>query len=494
MSVIARWRFYVQETSFCTDKYRVKNESETLAVVVGRSRVTSKRWFYPLFLYLLFVSLALCATFFYAELFFGKRSWIYSGDLFATLRDSHMILWGGYGIMYSSHNGLIAPPLGPLSLTPLAEFLSLLHLVEPYPYPTHHPVAWIYSIFYLGLFLAFWAYCAQRFIEHIFPERKAKVSYILGACAVGAYLLFPWGHPEDLAALSFGILAVVEVKEGRRVKASYLAGISLGFQPLTLFLLLPIFIAKTPKFKQLLGSLARTAGVPFFLFLPAVIAAPFQSLKSILNQPNFPAVDHLTLIGLIGSIHSKALSAGPFRLAALVLVVLISFQLRSRLLKREMQWSELVTIATLCLSLRVFFEPVMVPYYLAPSLALIILCTAGIEDYRFLVVGSLVLASVIAFYFSAQKFPPLVYSSILDFSMVAVFLAAVSWQLYGTTAIHSPTPMKLYIVEDEPTAPTSMARRSTLAKIFDSSESRGRFGLSKEATRRLRQSQRDLPR
>ncbi|CAG4931265.1 unnamed protein product, partial [Acidithrix sp. C25] len=75
----------------------VKNESETLAVVVGRSRVTSKRWFYPLFLYLLFVSLALCATFFYAELFFGKRSWIYSGDLFATLRDSHMILWGDMG-------------------------------------------------------------------------------------------------------------------------------------------------------------------------------------------------------------------------------------------------------------------------------------------------------------------------------------------------------------------------------------------------------------
>ena len=305
----------------------------------------------------------------------SAHGWVYSGDLFATLRDAHMILWGGYGILYSSGNGLIAPPLGALSLVPLAELSSLLGLVEPYPQPFADPIIWLYALGYMGIFAFVWALAAKRLLGVIAPGMSHSKVVVASSLAVAGYVLFPWGHPEDLAAVALCFFAFNAFSRQSFAVGAYLAGFAVGFQPLALLFLIPMFLICLPGFKPLGAAVARAALVPAVLLAPAFVASPTQSLQAVLHQPNFPTVDHLTIWGVVLGSHGKVFAAGEMRLAMVLAVLVASIVARRVHARRAFRPQQIVILCALGLSLRAFFEPVIVAYYLAPFLATVVLFT-----------------------------------------------------------------------------------------------------------------------
>ena len=109
-----------------------------------------------------------------AQVFFPLHGWLYAADFFALMRDAHTILWGGFGILYAPGIGQTAHPFGALSLVPLAEFSSLMHYVEPYPYPLLRPVIWLWS---LGIRTVIDLRTEAEAARGRFPAEKLAIDY-----------------------------------------------------------------------------------------------------------------------------------------------------------------------------------------------------------------------------------------------------------------------------------------------------------------------------
>ncbi len=357
------------------------------------------------------------------------HGWVYSGDLFATLRDSHMILWGGYGILYSSGNGLIAPPLGALSLAPLAALSSLLGLVEPYPQPFPEPTIWLYALGYMGIFSFAWTFSAKRLLRSVAPEARHAKFVVACSSAVAAYMLFPWGHPEDIAAIALCFFAFTAFHRKSFHVGAYLAGFAVGFQPLALLFLLPMFLIFLPNVKRLAAAAARAAVVPAALLAPAFIAAPSQSIDAWLHQPNFPKVDHLTIWGYALGQGGKILDAGQLRIAMLAVIVLASVVFRVIHRRKPLQTRQILVICALGLSMRGFFEPVIVAYYLAPFLAAVVLLVPRDDQKPQLVASALALLGLGIIGTASIHTSPVTYSvDIWSLNLGLVLLMVFAYQ------------------------------------------------------------------
>ena len=308
----------------------------------------------------------------------GRNLWVYSGDFFATLRGAHMILWGGYGLLYSSSNGLIAPPLGALSLVPFAEFSALGNFVEPYPYAFANPTIWLYAVAYMGFFVFAWSYSAMRMLRLIIPGERRNRIVVVASTLIAGFILIPWGHPEDLAAVALCLWAFQKVAMGAYRPAGYYAGAALAFQPLAILFLIPLFIIGIRRLTEFVPASVRAALVPLVMMLPAFLAAPSASVDSWFSQPNFPKIDHLTLLGLVAVSKATGVPAGLYRLGMLGIVATGALLMRHRLGKKTLSPRQLLVVCGLGLSVRALFEPVIVPYYLTPFLMLAVL--VGVED------------------------------------------------------------------------------------------------------------------
>ena len=308
----------------------------------------------------------------------GRNLWVYSGDFFATLRGAHMILWGGYGLLYSSSNGLIAPPLGALSLVPFAEFSALGNFVEPYPYAFANPTIWLYAVAYMGFFVFAWSYSALRVLRLIISGERRNRIVVVASTLVAGFILIPWGHPEDLAAVALCLWAFQKIAVGAYRPAGYYAGAALAFQPLAILFLIPLFIIGIRRLTEFVPASVRAALVPLAMMLPAFLASPSASINSWFSQPNFPKVDHLTLLGLLAASKAAGVPAGLYRLGMLGIVATGALLIRYRLGKSLLSPRQLLVVCGLGLSVRALIEPVIVPYYLTPFLMLAVL--VGVED------------------------------------------------------------------------------------------------------------------
>ena len=373
---------------------------------------------------LVFLAVSYVVSFYLPLYLWHKNSWLYPVDLYATLRDAHMILWGGYSVIYSIGSGLIAPPLGALSLTPLAFLIDVFKLFEPFPFSMPFPSAWPVSLAYLGLYQAAWAYSVITFYEKYCGIGKGAYvfSFIVSLC--GAYLLFPWGHPEDIVALLLCVSIFILIDDGKIVKASYLTGLALGFQPFALLFLIPLWIIKAPNISSLLRSSMRIAIIPVTLYVPILIADSKSTLQVLLHQPNFPKVDHLTIVGRLAQISSGAVPAGPFRGVMIALAVVVGVWGRRYFAKRTPDWRAVFFVCVFSLSLRIIFEPVMVPYYVVAFGVLGMFLAPSQLRLKIVYMGVTVSLFVLILAASSMRLVALQYSLILyaaTFAMIGVF-------------------------------------------------------------------------
>jgi hypothetical protein len=311
------------------------------------------------------------------------------GDVWGTYRAAHYIGWGYLGGIYDSGTSLVTFPGILLLLAPMAMFTGHLGMTEAFPKFLPHPTAWFGLGPYEMILSAIPLFACDALAERLGVSRERRVALCIAETIILWNVTVTWGHPEDAVAVGLALYALVFAFEDRWTGAGWLFGAALATQPLVI-LMLPVLFALAGR-PRLVGLAARSLAPSFALVLTPLISQFHATTHALLDQPNFPRIDHATpwttlapVLG--GSGRGLTVAAGPGRILAIILACGLGWFARRWRDRPEM----IVWAATMALALRCFTESVMVAYYIWPALAfgLVVAACAG----RFRLAGASVVA------------------------------------------------------------------------------------------------------
>jgi hypothetical protein len=292
--------------------------------------------------------------------------WVIPADIWLAVRNAHYVGWGGLSFVYSAHTYLAALPGFSVILWPIVTLSSALGLTESSPLvQLTEPHAWLlvgpFSMAMAGVALFALNALACRLDV---PTRSRRLLTVAEGAAVWPTVSI-WGHPEDVVALGLAVYALVFLLDRRWTGAGWLFGIAIAMQ-LYVIVLVPIIIGVI-GWRRAVSVLTRSAVVPGF-FLVAVLVPNFHnSITALLNQPSFPKPNHPTPWLLIAPrLSPYSVAGGPGRIIGLLVAIALAVPAyRWRGNPRAIVW-----LAAVVLGIRCLFEPVMVPYYVMPTVAL----------------------------------------------------------------------------------------------------------------------------
>jgi hypothetical protein len=217
-----------------------------------------------------------------------------------------------------------------------------------------------------------------------------------------------WGHAEDALALTFALYAMGAMLDRRWAAMGWLLGLGILMQPLV-GLMIPLFIGASPQGQRFLLAV-RSAVLSVVLVGVAFLGDAADTYRQVVQQPTPPSVNHATpwaalapklTSGAVSTVHGAALvpglghpaitavtargaqvievSGGPGRMIDVVLAVLVGCYVW----RRPQPQVRILWLAAAVLVSRVFFEPVMTPYYLAPPLLLCLVLVSRQRGKRF---------------------------------------------------------------------------------------------------------------
>jgi hypothetical protein len=334
-------------------------------------------------------------------------AWNTPPDLWGTFRDAHYVIWDGEGQVYNANTNFVTFPGIAVLLSPFAEIQQAFHLTESFPVYLYKPTAWYVlgpvDMLCGGVLLFPLDAFARRL--SLSSGRRALATFF------GAVLIFPvvvfWGHPEDTLALALGLYALLKAYDRKWLHSAAIFALAVVFQPLIL-LIVPIALAYVP-FKKWPAFAAVGAIPTVVLLIPPLIQESKPTIYAIIKQPNFPTIDHATpWLGLAPVLtHShwitsltlhysksahkfvwgparvfagETVAAGPGRTIALVLACLVGVWVA----RRKPPLAEVIWWTAFALALRCVFESVMDPYYVVPSLVLVVVVAFTVGRVRFL--------------------------------------------------------------------------------------------------------------
>jgi hypothetical protein len=355
----------------------------------------------PLGIALLIVLTGMAYSLFWGPLFRHGSFWITPGDLWGTYRAAHYIGWGDISDIYQPSTSLIVFPGIAVLLAPIAMLTGALNLTESFPFNLPHPTSWLILGPIEMLLGALIVLPVDALAEELGVSRRNRMAL---TCATGIVvwpLVVFWGHPELLVALTLGIYALLSASKGQTRRCGWLLGAAIAFQPVAL-LFLPIILATTQT-----GSRIRTlvrSGLPSLGLLAIPLLESWtDTTYDLIHQPAFPAVNHPTpllrftprlssfgrvtlqriewvqrkgrghfVLATMKTHAGTVVSPGFVRSIALVISLGLGlWAYRARPNLKGLTWLCGAALASWCL-----VEPVMTPYYVAPALVLILICSA----------------------------------------------------------------------------------------------------------------------
>jgi hypothetical protein len=350
--------------------------------------------------------------------------WSTPADLWATFRAAHLVGWGGEGLLYGSGTGLVTFPGIAVLLAPVAMLSGVLHLSESFPLALAHPTAWLLVgpvEMGLGAVLLF---PLDGLAGRIGVPSRRRIALAWLEAALVWPVVVVWGHPEDPLALAFALYGLIAAFDGRWRRGAVLFAAAVAVQPL-IVLLLPIVAAYVPPRRW--PRAGAIVAAPSALLLVAPLAHAWgATAHALLDQPNFPTIDHgtpwaalapvleraagagahvahgTTAVGTLGVHGALAVAAGPGRMIALAGWVLIGLIVA----RRRPSEPAVVWMAALALSLRCVFEAVLDPYYLVPGLAVSLVVAARLGWGRLGVASACAAAAT---WFSCRHVGPWAY-------------------------------------------------------------------------------------
>jgi hypothetical protein len=339
----------------------------TGAVGLGmRGRLRRRSW--PMAITVLMVAVGMAYSLLWAPVVRHHPYWVVPTDIWSAFRSAHFIGWGDLGGVYAAGTGLVTFPGILLAFAPLAMLCGSLGLSESFPYVLGHPTAWLLLGPYEILISCSVLFACDALAERLGVSRGRRRLLCVAQAVVLWNVSVVWGHPEDAVAVALAVYALVLALDGRWSGTGWLFGAALATQPVVV-LLLPVMLALAGK-RRALPLIVRVT-LPSVLLLAAPLAAEFHATAhTLIDQPNFPNIDHRTpwtalAPRLGGSGEAFKVAAGPGRLVAVALACALGWWARRWRDRPDM----IVLAAAIALALRCFTESVMVAFYVWPVLA-----------------------------------------------------------------------------------------------------------------------------
>ncbi|MFZ1062922.1 MAG: hypothetical protein WAN30_05560 [Acidimicrobiales bacterium] len=425
--------------------------SSATATSDERAPVPESSWvrrnFWPLAGTVAIVAVGMAYSLFWATVYYGVHVWLTPGDIWSTFRDAHYVGWGAEGGLYASGTSLVTFPGIAVLLTPIAMLQNPLHLSSSIPIYLTHPTEWL-VLGPIDLLLGgFFLFPLNKLAERLRITSRRRVVLIWAEAVLVFTVVQLWGHPEDTIAMAFGLYALIAVMDESWLHVGFFFGLAIAFQPLVL-LMLPIMLVKIPwrRWPLLAGIMALPSAI---LLLGPLVKEWSATTRALLQQPNFPALNHPTpWLALAPALHhprylytptivthtapdgkvtgaavlkkilsGPVVSAGPGRELALALVVVIGLLL----LRRSSTWPRLVWWLAVALSLRCVFESILDPFYFFPGLAIALL--AAFTTTKWKMTLTIIFAGACV-YFSYQHLSPWHYYLLVTITMVVALACA----------------------------------------------------------------------
>ena len=347
----------------------------------------------PLAVMLTFVVVSMVYSLWWNPVVHHSQNWVIPGDIWSTFRAAHWVGWGNIGGIYGTDTQLVTLPGIAVLLAPVAMVSGAFGLGESIaPIFLGRPSSWLLlgpAIALLGstCLMAFDAMAEELGVN---GPRRVVLSFMEAVVIFQVVTL--WGHPEDMMALTFSLYAVLAMFRGRWSLSGWLWGAAIVTQPLVI-LLFPLAFVRTPPPHR--ARLCLLGALPSVVLLSAPLVTQWHQTSAVLfHQANARFLDHATpWISFSPTLSRTEVGAGPGRMIAVFVAVLIGYLAY----RRPPSTVGLLWLCALALSLRCFFESVMVAFYLGPPLALIVLTSATCASRKRLV-GAWAIAIVATVY------------------------------------------------------------------------------------------------
>ncbi len=350
-----------------------------------------RRW--PLVVMLTFVIVSLAYSLWWDPVVHHSQVWVIPGDIWSTFRAAHWVGWGNIGGIYGGDTQLVTFPGIAVFLAPVAMVSGALGLGESIaPIFISQPSSWLLLGPAMLLLASACLVAFDAMAEELGVNGPRRILLSVMEAVVIFQVVTLWGHPEDLLALTFSMYALLAMVRGRWSLSGWLWGAALVTQPLVI-LIFPLAFVRTPKSQRL--RLCLYGALPSVVLLSAPLVTQWHQTSAVFfHQANARFLDHATpWIALSPTLSRTTVGAGPGRVIAVLAAVVIGIMAS----RRPPSAVGLLWLCALALSLRCFFESVMVPFYLGPSLALIVLTAATCVSWKRLV-GAWAIAVVATVY------------------------------------------------------------------------------------------------
>jgi hypothetical protein len=367
------------------------------------ARLRNRKW--PLVAALLMLGLGMAFMLAWNTLIDHGSGWYVPADVWGIYRAAHYVGWGYLGGIYTPGNGVVSFPGMAVLLAPVAMLGGSLHLTESLtPLFVARPTAALLvepiellvasTVVFASDALAQRLRCSQG--------RRVSLSILIAILAWPTAAL--WGHAEDALAMTFAILALVAVLDGKWTKCGWLLGFGIAAQPLVA-LMIPVIIGAAPTGRRLLLTV-RSLALSAALVGIALLGNAADTYRALVDQPTPPSLNHATpwvwlahvVPGPGAQAHQPAtmgsrlvpslnhvtradvmVAGGPGRLIDVVLAIILGLYVW----RRPQDAVRLLWLAAAVLASRCLFEAVMTPYYLAPPLFLALVLAARQSVTRF---------------------------------------------------------------------------------------------------------------
>jgi hypothetical protein len=356
-----------------------------------------------------------------------RGAWLTPGDFWVTVASAWDLLSGHGSSLYSG--GLVGIPGIVFLMAPAVALTHAIGLQSVFPGEfMSRPDAWLV----LGPIEMASGYIALRGLDTVASLLGSTFKARIVLCGAETVLIWPvlviWGHPEDVIAVGCVLYSAIYTSANRWARGAVYLGAAIAVQPLAI-LAAPAVLMRVVREHRFRTAVIASL-LPAALLTCIAVIAPGGVFRGVLIQPQFTLIDQVTpWVRIAPQVGLLTVSALPNRALAVVFAVALSV-LATR---GKEPLRPLVAVVALAFALRAFFEPVLVPFYLWPALAVALVVIAS-DSWRRLAVASSIACAICV----ASQFPHFgeflwLLEMLGTFSVVAIMGISLR-----TNANHSP--------------------------------------------------------
>jgi hypothetical protein len=317
------------------------------------------------------------------SLLHGFGRWYESGfnDFWRTWSTSnYMTFGGGYTHIYALNTALETAPTVQVLLAPIARLASGLPFPDPGDvlYPT---AFWVAGPLFLSA-IALPLCAGDRWLQYMGVTGLRRRVAVLGTMAITLPPIALGGHPEDLIALGAMLYGLIAALEDRPRAVGWWLGVALAFQFLA-FLAIPMALLLLTR-RQWLRAIIPMVVVPLSVLVVPLVGDLSVTVHQLFHQKVYDDFGYITPTWHLDP-GVAALIRGLVALAAIPAAIAVKRALPDN---RSDAANLIVWMLASLWALRVW-EPELVPYFLAPSLALLAVSAARAPWWRLAATGLL---------------------------------------------------------------------------------------------------------